>query len=67
MSGFCTVCETVECEGPVCGLCASILKKERARLAREAKKPTYNEYVRRVPLRPVTVPPVRFGQKEDDA
>lgn len=40
-------------------------KKERARSAREARKPSYNEYVRRVPLRSVTVPPVAFGKREE--
>lgn len=63
---FCMACRTVEIkEGLICGLCAPVFKKQRAREAREARKPTYNEYVRAVPLRPVTLPPLRFGGKDE--
>jgi len=67
----CVNCGTEIEDGLLCEHCAPLVvetlrlsKKERARVAREARKPSYNEYARRVPLRPVTVPPVAFGKRE---
>lgn len=65
MSARCIACEMEIDEGPVCGLCAPVVAETLKKLKPKGKKPSYNEYVRRVPLRPVTVPPVRFGHKDE--
>ena len=66
MTARCIRCEIEIEEPPLCLDCAMVVV---ARLRdtpgrRHGSTPTYHQYVRAVPLRPVSVPPIAFGKEK---
>ena len=65
MPAYCVDCQTEIESGLLCEHCAPLVAETLKKLKPTGKKPSYHEYARRVPLRPVTLPPVRFGQEDE--
>ena len=47
-----------------CGRCHVFVDDETPPGKRHAGKPSYHQYARATPLRPVTMPPIGFGKKD---